>query len=64
MIEKANSEGCDIYCDVYPYVASRTSLSARLIPSQYVNDNLSDYMKDPVLRQEFKDYIINKYIND
>lgn len=64
MMEKANSEGCDIYCDVYPYVASRTSLSARLMPSQYVNDNLSDYMKDPALRQEFKDYIINKYGQD
>lgn len=35
MIDKANREGCDIYCDVYPYTASQTSLSARFIPKEY-----------------------------
>ena len=32
MIDKANSEGYDIYLDVYPYSASSTSLSSAFVP--------------------------------
>lgn len=35
MIEAANANGADIYCDVYPYCASSTSLHARLLPVQF-----------------------------
>ncbi len=35
MINKANSEGADIYFDVYPYVATATSMIARFCPVQF-----------------------------
>ena len=35
MIDEARAEGYDIYCDVYPYCASSTSLIARVLPSQF-----------------------------
>ena len=54
MIKAANREGADIYCDVYPYVASSTTLAARFIPNQYVNDQLPQYLSDPELRNRFK----------
>lgn len=38
MIEKANLEGLEIYCDVYPYIASHTTLSTTLIPKEYHDD--------------------------
>ncbi len=31
MLEEANKDGYDVYCDVYPYTASHTSLSATII---------------------------------
>ena len=44
MMETANAEGCDIYCDVYPYTASKTSLSSRFIPKEYINSHLPEYL--------------------
>ena len=35
MIDKANAEGMDVYMDVYPYVATHTSLLARFLPVQF-----------------------------
>ncbi len=35
MIDKANSEGADIYQDVYPYVASGTTMLARFCPKRF-----------------------------
>lgn len=35
LIDAANEEGIDVYCDVYPYPASGTSLVAFLVPTQY-----------------------------
>ena len=32
MIDEANDAGMDVYCDVYPYVATSTSLSATFLP--------------------------------
>ena len=55
MIEQANREGCDIYCDVYPYIASRTALAATFIPKEYVNGKLiPSYLQDPAMREQFK----------
>ena len=64
MIEKANAEGCDIYCDVYPYIASHTRLAATFVPSTYVNSHLAEYMADPALRAEFKERGLNKWGED
>ncbi len=59
MIDAANSEGYDIYCDVYPYLASSTSLSARFIPKEYMADrktleNLANPETREKIRQSFK----------
>ncbi len=34
MIDEANKDGFDVYCDVYPYIASSTSLAATIIPKE------------------------------
>ncbi len=34
-IDEANAAGADIYCDVYPYIASSTGLAARFVPMEY-----------------------------
>ncbi len=47
MIREANEKGADVYCDVYPYTASSTTLSARFIPKEYCNDQLQEYLEDP-----------------
>ena len=61
MIEKANREGCDIYCDVYPYIASCTRLSATFIPSAYDVPGVAGYLQDPGLRAEFKKWNLEKF---
>ena len=64
MLEKANAEGCDLYCDVYPYTASHTRLAACFIPSAYVNSHLAEYMADPALRAEFRARGLDKWGED
>ncbi len=61
MLQQAIGEGADLYCDVYPYIASSTSLAARFIPNAYVNDHLPEYMRDPKLRSEFKAQNLQKW---
>lgn len=64
MLEKANAEGCDLYCDVYPYIASHTRLAACFIPNNYVNGSLSQSIADPQLRSSFKEYGLNNWGED
>lgn len=64
MIQQAIKEGADLYCDVYPYIASSTTLAARFIPDAYVNDHLPEYMTDPNLRSEFKALNLQKWGED
>ena len=64
MLEKANAEGCDIYCDVYPYTASKTSLSSRFIPKEYINSHLPEYLKDPALRAMFHEKAASQWGDD
>ncbi len=55
LIEKANSEGADIYCDVYPYIASSTSLSARFVPKEFQADNkMLENLANPETREQIK----------
>lgn len=61
MLEQANREGCDLYCDVYPYVASATRLSATFIPIEYDNGKVVEYLKDPALRAQFKERNLKKF---
>ena len=55
MIDEANAEGLEVYCDVYPYVASSTSLAATFLPNKELargNDALIKLLDDPAYRAE------------
>ncbi len=55
MIDEANAGGADIYCDVYPYTASHTSLSARFVPKEYHADGkIIENLKNPETREKIK----------
>lgn len=54
-MEKAIAEGCDLYCDVYPYTVSRSTLCANLIPKEYVAQ-LSRHLQDPATRQQLRQW--------
>ena len=61
MMEQANREGCDIYCDVYPYIASATSLAATFVPKEYNNGQLVANVQDPQLRAQFEARNLEKF---
>ena len=54
MIDEANASGSDIYCDVYPYNASHTSVSVRFIPKEYHAMGLKTVLSDPELRKKIR----------
>lgn len=54
MIDKANREGCDIYCDTYPYTASDTTLSARFIPKEYHSGGALALVENSPIRRSGK----------
>ncbi|MBR6793541.1 MAG: D-aminoacylase [Clostridia bacterium] len=57
MIDEANAAGAEIYMDVYPYVASSTSLSSAFVPKEALtrpNEELAAALVEPALRQEFE----------
>ena len=56
LIKQANTEGADIYCDVYPYIASSTSLSAKFVPKEFQADNkMLENLADPEIRALIKE---------
>lgn len=53
MIDEANANGADVYCDVYPYTASHTSMSATFVPKEYHADGkVVENLKDPETRKK------------
>lgn len=56
MVDDANREGLDIYLDVYPYTASRTSLSARFIPKEYHALGLKNVLDDSALVEKIREW--------
>ena len=66
MIQKAIEEGVDVYCDVYPYIASGTSLESRFIPDQYRQGNAKLWasLDDPEIRRSIKEMNIKKWGED
>ena len=55
MIDEANACGADVYCDVYPYTASHTSLSATFVPKEFHADGKTvENLKNPETRAEIK----------
>ncbi len=64
MIDEANQEGYDVYCDVYPYTASHTSLSARFTPKEYHSGGtlaLVENLTDMAIREKIKKVNIEKF---
>ena len=58
MINKANADGTDIYCDVYPYIASHTTMGAKFVPSELrANGKMLENLKDDAKREVAKKYI-------
>lgn len=61
-MDEANKNGADIYCDVYPYIASSTGLAASFVPKQYQAGGM---MKKNLASQEIREEIkaINRVIH-
>lgn len=64
LLEQAIKEGYDIYCDMYPYTAARTSLAATFIPKEYRNGQVAEHLKNPELREMFRQKGIKTYGED
>lgn len=67
MIEEANDEGLEVYCDVYPYNASNTSLSAMVIPARhraFGDDYIVNILNDEAIREEIRREDIDYYGED
>lgn len=67
MIDKANAQGCDIYCDTYPYTASQTSLYARFIPKEYYSGGtpaLIRNLQDEKIRKKIRDVNLQRFGED
>lgn len=60
LIDEAIDEGLDVYMDVYPYNASSTSLSARIVPKEYhvggAIDGVVASLLDPQKRAAIKEW--------
>ena len=54
MIDQANAEGLNVWCDVYPYTASHTSLAATFIPAPLHARGVLQVLQDPAQREEIK----------
>lgn len=56
MLDDSNKRGIDVYCDVYPYTASATSLSARVVPQTFRQgkENMLKNLKNQETRAEIK----------
>lgn len=67
MIEQANAEGVEIYCDVYPYIASRTTVSNRFIHKDCHSQGATGLVKllsDPDSRKMLKEQAVEKWGED
>lgn len=64
MIDEAVREGCDVYCDVYPYIASQTGLVPTIIPKEMRDTDGAGVVKlvsDPGARKKIKEIYSSKY---
>ncbi len=56
MLDDINREGYDVYCDVYPYLATGTSACARFIPKEYqANNKTIEHLRDPETRRTIRE---------
>lgn len=56
MIDQANAEGMDVYCDAYPYTAYNTSLSAVFLPAEALAYGARNVLRDPRQREKIKEW--------
>lgn len=64
MLDAANREGMDIYCDLYPYTASATTLASRFLPKAYFDGGFEaavERLKDPANRQAVRAWNVERY---
>ena len=67
LMEQANADGVDVYCDVYPYVASNTSLSATFLPNKELSrgtDEIVRLLDDPEYRARMHKWNEEKWGTD
>ena len=67
MIDEANAEGYDIYCDVYPYTASHTKLASRFVPKKYHSGGsavMAERLKKCAVRAAIKQELQAQFGND
>lgn len=67
MIDKANAEGANIHLDVYPYVASGTSLATTFLPKLFHYDGMTDSLQlldDPKMVSRIKKWANERWNND
>ena len=64
MIDRANAEGLDVYCDVYPYTAYNTSLSAIFLPPEMLSFGAAKMMQDPAKRAEARAWNLRRRNED
>ena len=67
LISEARDRGVDIYCDVYPYIASRTSVTATFVPKELRdcdNETLFKRLSDPEVRNKIKKRFLDRGTTD
>ena len=67
MIDAANAAGADIYVDVYPYIASHTTLHASFIPKRFHpagTTSVVALLDDPTVRATVKAWLLETRNND
>ena len=61
-LDKAVSDGVDIYADVYPYIASHTSLSVTIVPDS--GQNLIERLKSEEERIKIREWNMTRWWKD
>ena len=64
MIDEANAEGYDVYCDVYPFIASHTNMLSMFIPRldrSVGNEKLAEMLRDPSYRAKVRKINVSHY---
>ena len=67
MIDEANAKGLDVYCDVYPFVASQTNMLSMFIPRldrSMGNEKLTQLLRTPEYRAKVRKINIDHYGKD
>ena len=67
MIDKANAEGADIYFDVYPYIATSTTMISRFCPVQFHppgTKSAVELLYNPEICKAIKEWGDAKWHND